>query len=169
MIEPYTVSAYVIKTVQIKPILHFCCCCKNHQNQHPNPPDDTHMFVNHSGLEVNLVEMVGKSLGYTHGFSNSADQQWGAITDGEWNGMVKMVMEDKADFMISAVGRFLFRRKVRQCFLPPKFNFAVPLCNAMALERWKKQREGVCFFQKKYSNQRSSQAFAALGLAFLTL
>ncbi len=48
---------------------------------------------------------------FSHVYINPEDEGWGFIADGKWNGMVKQVMTNEADIMVTCL-KFLVRARV---------------------------------------------------------
>ena len=91
------------------------------------PIAPTKLFTNYSGFEISMLEAIANKHGFTMDYSNSEDLMWGvADENGTWNGLTRMILDGEADFMISAVGRYIDRHQV--------FNFVICLLNIFRLK-----------------------------------
>ncbi len=76
--------------------------------------DPERLYTNHDGLEVRMVEAISEVLDFTFDFVNPADQMWGSIEGGRWTGILGAVLEGKAHFGISGIGRMINRNQVQK-------------------------------------------------------
>ena len=56
---------------------------------------DTKGKVKYSGLIFALLDMIGTRLNFTYIVKEPADGLWGTNEDGEWNGMVKQLIDSE--------------------------------------------------------------------------
>ena len=51
----------------------------------------------YSGYYVHLMDMIAQKLNFTYRITESFDGQYGSIENGEWTGMIRQLMDKKAD------------------------------------------------------------------------
>ena len=65
-----------------------------------------------AGKVIDLMELVRAQLGFTYTLYIVADGKWGSNLNGTWNGMIKDVVDGKADFVLQHMNLMENRFKV---------------------------------------------------------
>eukprot|EP00116_Pleurobrachia_bachei_P001533 sb/3461795/ len=117
----------------------------------------------YTGINIEIVEMMGSKLGFTYHFVQPEDMKYGRKNDttGEWNGLIRDLLDNKTDMIIVALSNNLARKH--------DIDFTYPIFDAglAAFVKSDSEERDVFFFLRPF--ERSIWIAVLLGCVLVTL